>query len=71
MPRLQSAYSLNVGAQKIYEDSCCVMIIKAHLHKSESDVTSNLLHCFPSVYLYYSDKEQRRKRKIAFTFALI
>ena len=37
--------------------------VKAHLYysESESDVVSNLLHCFQSVYLYYSDKDQIKR----------
>ena len=43
---------------------------RVHLYYSESeresDVASNLLHCFQSVYLYYSgssgDKHQRKNR---------
>ena len=38
-------------------------IVRVHLHysESESDITSDLMHCFQSVCLYYSDKDQRKQ----------
>ena len=54
----------HISFSNIFWIQDCVPI-KAHLYWSEGDVASNLLRCFQSVCLYYSnsnsDKDQRKK----------
>ena len=49
-----------------------MFILRVHLYWSESeresDVTSNLLHCFQSVCLYCSDKKIKEKNRFRVRF---
>ena len=45
-----------------------VRIIRVYLYYSESksDIASNLLYCFQSVYLYYRDRSRSEKNRFRF-----